>query len=194
VLGAAPVGRTRGITGLVYRSVRGVTSLVGGSIDAILGRLVPLFGASPPSPRREALVAALNGVLGDYLADTANPLAIRLQFRRDGVPLPMERDALAAALPECTGKLLVLVHGLCLNDLQWNRLGSRSRRGARARSRLHAGLPQLQHRPSPLDQSARRSRTRWRRCCGNGRACPRFRDSRAQHGRARDPKRVPLRR
>ncbi len=123
VLGAAPVGRTRGITGLVYRSVRGVTSLVGGSIDAILGRLVPLFGASPPSPRREALVAALNGVLGDYLADSANPLAIRLQFRRDGVPLPMERDALAAALPGCTGKLLVLVHGLCLNDLQWNRRG-----------------------------------------------------------------------
>jgi hypothetical protein len=123
VLGAAPVGRTSGIAGLVYRSVHGVTRLVGGGIDAILGRLVPLFGASPPSPRREALVAALNGVLGDYLADTANPLAIRLQFRRDGVPLPVERDKLAKAIPKCSGKILMLVHGLCLSDLQWNRRG-----------------------------------------------------------------------
>jgi hypothetical protein len=62
-------------------------------------------------------------VLGDYLADTDNPLAIRLEFRRDGVPLPRERDRLAKELPACSGKLLVLVHGLCLNDLQWNRRG-----------------------------------------------------------------------
>jgi hypothetical protein len=123
VLAVPPAGRTRGITGFVYRSVRGVTGLVGGGIDAILGRLVPLFGTSPPSPTREALVAALNGVLGDYLAETANPLAIAMRFRRDGVPLPMEREALSAAVPACTDKLLVLVHGLCLNDLQWNRRG-----------------------------------------------------------------------
>ena len=96
---------------------------MGGSLDAILGRLVPLFGASPPSPTREALVAALNGVLGDYLAETGNPLAIPLRFRRHGVPLPMEREALAAAGAGGTGKVLVLVHGLCLDDLQWNRRG-----------------------------------------------------------------------
>jgi len=123
VLGSPPMGRTSGITGLVYRSIRAVTGLVGGGIDAILGRLVLRFGASPPSAPREALVAALNGVLGDYLADTGNPLAIRLRLRRDGVQLPMERDALAEAIPSCSGKLLVLVHGLCLDDLQWNRLG-----------------------------------------------------------------------
>ncbi len=35
----------------------------------------------------------------------------------------MERNALAAAMPVRTGKLLVLVHGLCLDDLQWNRRG-----------------------------------------------------------------------
>jgi len=123
VLGSPPIGRTGGISGLVYQSVQGVTGLVGGAIDAILGRLVPLFEASPSSPRREALVAALNGVLGDYLADTSNPLAIGMQLRRDGVRLPIERDALAKAIPSCSGKLLVLVHGLCLNDLQWNRRG-----------------------------------------------------------------------
>ncbi len=60
-----------------------MTRLVGGGLDAILARLVPLFGASPRSSTREALVAALNGVLGDYLAETGNPLAIELRFRRE---------------------------------------------------------------------------------------------------------------
>jgi hypothetical protein len=120
---STPASRTRGITGLVYRSVRAVTGLVGGGIDAILGRLVPLVGQAPSSPTREALVAALNGVLGDYLAATGNPLAIPMRFHRDGVTLPAEREALTAAVPAATGKLLVVVHGLCLNDLQWNRQG-----------------------------------------------------------------------
>jgi len=123
VLEKPPAGRTRGITGLVYRSVHGVTRLVGGSIDAVLGRLVPMLGDVEPSRAREALVAALNGMLGDYLAETGNSLAISLRFRRNGKPLALERGALAAAFPACTGKLLVLAHGLCLNDLQWNRQG-----------------------------------------------------------------------
>ena len=60
---------TRGITGLVYRSIRGVTRLVGGSIDALLGQVVSLLGtpAAVPAPaEREALIAALNGLLGDH--------------------------------------------------------------------------------------------------------------------------------
>ena len=123
VLAAPPAGRTRGITGLVYRSVHGVTRLVGGSIDAVLGRVAPLVGHVEPSPAREAIVAALNGVLGDHLTETRNPLAIALGFRRHGKVLALERGALAAAIPACTGKLLVLAHGLCLNDLQWSRRG-----------------------------------------------------------------------
>jgi hypothetical protein len=123
LLDGPPTGRTRGITGLVYRSVHGVTRLVGGSIDAVLGRLAPLVGHVEPSPAREAIVAALNGVLGDHLAESGNPLAISLRFRRSGKALALERGALAAAIPACTGKLLVLAHGLCLNDLQWNRRG-----------------------------------------------------------------------
>jgi pimeloyl-ACP methyl ester carboxylesterase len=122
-IGKGTEGRTGGITGLVYRSVRGVTGLVGGGIDAILGRLVPMLGARDASPPREAIVAALNGVLGDYLAETGNPLAIAMSFRRGGKPLVLERAALAAAIPGATGRLLVLAHGLCMNDLQWRRHG-----------------------------------------------------------------------
>lgn len=126
-------GRTRGITGLVYKTIRGVTRLAGGSLDALLGLLAPVLHpaheanedstGAPPRREREALVAALNGVLGDYLAASANPLAISMAFRHQGRPLPLHPQGLARALPHAGGKVLVLVHGLCMGDLQWLRDG-----------------------------------------------------------------------
>ena len=115
----SPRHTTRGLTGLVYRSVRGVTALVGGSLDAVLGPLVPLFAERPSSASREAVVAALNGVLGDHLEATGNPLAIPMCLRLHGRPLALAAEPLATAIPAPTGKLLVLAHGLCMNDLQW---------------------------------------------------------------------------
>jgi pimeloyl-ACP methyl ester carboxylesterase len=44
-------------------------------------------------------------------------------FRQNGHPLELERQRLCAAIPEASEKLLVLVHGSCMNDLQWGRLG-----------------------------------------------------------------------
>ena len=126
-IGAEPSGNTRGIAGLVYRSIRGVTRLVGGGLDLLLGQLLPLIErklvdeSAVSSNEREAIHAALNGVLGDYLAETDNPLAITMQFRRNGLALPLAKAKLATALPDCTGKIVVLVHGLCMNDRQWAR-------------------------------------------------------------------------
>ncbi len=119
--------RTSGLTGLVYETVRGVTQLAGGTVDALLGWLAPALAAAnpyqPPRPEREAILAALNGVLGDHLATTDNPLAITMQFRHSGRPLPLERHALRSRLVDATPKLMVLLHGLCMNDLQWQRAG-----------------------------------------------------------------------
>ncbi len=123
VLGKPVTGRTKGITGLVYRSVRGMTRLVGGGVDAMLGKLVPLFGEKQSSPEREAVLAVLNGVMGDYLEASGNPLAIRMRLRRDGHPLQFDKTVLSSAIPHAGGKLLVLAHGLCMNDLQWKRQG-----------------------------------------------------------------------
>ena len=119
----APGERTRGIAGLVYKTIRGVTRLVGGSIDALLGLIGSALSRDDTGPERDAIVAALNGVLGDYLAATANPLATPMVFRRDGRTLALQRGALAARLPDASGRLLVLLHGLCMNDLQWARAG-----------------------------------------------------------------------
>ena len=115
--------RTTGITRLVYRSIHGVIGLVGHGLDRLLARLTPLLGERSTWPGRDALLAALNGVLGDYLAASDNPLAITMCLRRDGIALPLECEPLAAADPQVGGKLLVLLHGLCMNDLQWLRSG-----------------------------------------------------------------------
>ena len=122
-LGGAKPGRTTGITGLVYRTIGGAIDLVGHGLDRLLATLNPLLGARSPWPGREPALAALNGVLGDYLVASKNPLAITMSLRREGHPLPMEAQALAAAIPQAGGKLAVLVHGLCMNDLQWKRRG-----------------------------------------------------------------------
>ncbi len=121
-LGRDGTGRRRGISGLVYRTVRGVARLSGRSTEAALlpvARLVREARDAPTSARREALVAVLNGVLGDGLAATGNPLATEMRLRRGGVPLDLTPEALAAAVPGASPHVLVLVHGLCMNDLQW---------------------------------------------------------------------------
>ncbi|BCT93744.1 permease [Lysobacter helvus] len=118
ILGRPAPATTTGLTGFVYRSVRGVTRLVGAGVDRSLAALAPVLGGGGVSPQREALVAAINGVLGDHLETSGNPLAIRMQFRVAGAPL--ERDALPA---NTRGKLLVTLHGLCMNDLQWRYAG-----------------------------------------------------------------------
>ncbi len=68
-------------------------------------------------------MAALNRALGDYPVASANPLAIDIGLHASGAPLTITRDASAAAFPQPGRKLLVLAHGLCMNDLQRNREG-----------------------------------------------------------------------
>ncbi|MFI5182082.1 MAG: esterase/lipase family protein [Thermoanaerobaculia bacterium] len=122
-LGKPPTGRTTGITGFVYGNVRGVTRLVGRGVDAALAVLAPLLGEATPSPRRDALIAALNGVLGDHLEESGNPLAIPMRLRRNGQVLAPDARTLADAIPEPSRRLVLLVHGLCRNDAGWHRKG-----------------------------------------------------------------------
>ena len=111
--------RARGITGLVYGNVRGVARLAGGAVNAALAGAAPLLPRRASSPQREAMLSALNGVLGDQLLETSNPLTITMRLRHQGQTLVLNKSALAQTLPDATGKILLLVHGLCMNDLQW---------------------------------------------------------------------------
>lgn len=121
VLGTSTRGRTGGITGLVYRSIQGGYRLAGGGLDAALRLLPQQTGTAKRNRQRELLLSHVNGIVGDYLAASGNPLSIEMSLRSNGRALVLEQDALQGALPTITGKILLLVHGLCMNDLQWTR-------------------------------------------------------------------------
>jgi len=123
VLGTPLAAPVRFINGLVYGSIRGVTRLVGASIDRALAELGPYLGESAPGPEREAVLSALNGIVGDYLAETNSALAITMSMKHEGHTLALETEALREAVPNACGKLLVLVHGSSMSDGQWLRGG-----------------------------------------------------------------------
>ncbi len=111
-----------GITPYVYKSIRGINQLVGFVVDKTLipvERVVAKArnegqhnseGVQLDSPERMAVLAALNGVLGDRLDVDQSHLAIDMQLQ---VCKPSNRSTRPA------NKLLIVVHGLCMNDLQW---------------------------------------------------------------------------
>jgi pimeloyl-ACP methyl ester carboxylesterase len=121
ILGTPSSAPAKGIAGMVYGNIRRATHLVGASLDALLAQLIPLLGERHSSPDRDMLLAALNGVVGDHLAASDNPLAICMHLRSDGQPLA--HDAAGRTLSHARGKVLLLVHGLCLNDQHWQRNG-----------------------------------------------------------------------
>ena len=112
--------RARGVAGLAYRTVRGGIRLAGWVGRAAAGRAAP-SGAGPRSARREAWVAALNGVCGDALAADGNPLATTLHLRHGGRALELSADALGQSVEAPSDVLVVRVHGICMHDGQWGR-------------------------------------------------------------------------
>ena len=101
-------GRTRGITGFVYRTVRRIARLVG---LGVRGAPAP---SAPPTGVTATALAVLNGVMGDRLAAGGNPLATPLSFWHDGQPLD-----LASPIVAPTPHLVLTVHGLCLDERCW---------------------------------------------------------------------------
>jgi len=117
--GSKAPGKTRGITGLVYKTVHGITGLTGKSADAMMAGLQQLFESAESetleTPRREAFLAVLNGVMGDRLVDDNSPFAIPMSLRYREKTLNWQSPP---PLVETSGKVLLLIHGLCMDDLQ----------------------------------------------------------------------------
>jgi len=109
--------------GFIYKTIRGATRLVGASLDRVLEMFPELSAIGASRPEREHLRAALNGVFGDHLAASNNPLAIQPRLRRDGRPLELTREALATAFPNATGDVLLLIHGSSMSDIGWRQGG-----------------------------------------------------------------------
>ncbi|MBB4845431.1 hypothetical protein HNP55_003981 [Paucibacter oligotrophus] len=118
-------GRTGGVTGLVYRSLYGAAEMLGRGLDRALAGLEPWLAKSLsdelgrqhlPTPEREAVLAALNGILGDHLLASDNPLASGMSLRWQGQVLQGGRWPSAQQVGP---RILLLVHGLCMNERAW---------------------------------------------------------------------------
>nr|WP_279007413.1 alpha/beta hydrolase [Aeromonas jandaei] len=110
-------GKTAGLTGLIYKGVHGAANSLGSGINGLLARLpLPTQPSVAETPKRAALLATLNGVLGDKLVEQQNALATPMTLRYQGKPLDWQ--TMPADLPH-TGRVLLMIHGLCMNDLQW---------------------------------------------------------------------------
>ena len=109
------------IAGMTYKSIRWSTQLIGGGLDKALGQLNTVLGDIKTTGEKEAIRSALNGVVGDYLEEKENPLRITMQFRYLSHAIPLDCSGLDKTYPSINGKILLMIHGACMNDLQWTR-------------------------------------------------------------------------
>jgi len=120
-LGASRAESTHGLTGLIYKTIRGTTRVIGKGLDAGLTPVAAFLPEGESTASRNAWVSAINGVYGDHLERTANPLAIEMSFLHEGNFLDHERPG--DVVQNASGKVLIAIHGLCLNEQHWVRDG-----------------------------------------------------------------------
>ncbi len=81
------------IAGVTYKSIRWSTRLIGGGVDSALGLFDSVSGEIKTTDEREAINSVLNGVIGDYLEKTENPLEIDMQFRYQAKAIPLDEES-----------------------------------------------------------------------------------------------------
>ncbi len=114
-------GVATGVYGGLGLGLRVVSRGLGLAADRGLG---PAWDAD----RRSRLVTAtVNGLIGDRLERERPRLAIPMAARVGGADVALTRPAVTEAFPAPTGRLVVLLHGLCEDETAWDR--HRDRRG-----------------------------------------------------------------
>jgi pimeloyl-ACP methyl ester carboxylesterase len=129
----------------IVQGVYGALRRAGRATGAATGRALEATGVGEPSasPRGAAFVGALNGLLGDRLAEEGSELAIEMAFH------PPPPDAAGA-------KVAVFVHGLGESETAW-RLGGHEPYGERLRSDLgHTPLYLRYNTGLPVAENGRR--------------------------------------
>ena len=109
------------IASITFQNIKWSTLFIGKSLHKILQQLTPVIGKIKDSDKKEAILSVLNGVIGDYLEEKENPLKITMQFRYQAKAISLDNKSIKAAYPNINGKILLMVHGSCMNDIQWTR-------------------------------------------------------------------------
>jgi pimeloyl-ACP methyl ester carboxylesterase len=63
--------------------------------------------------------SAVNGLIGDHLAATRNPISVKAGFYQKGKLIELTEDGLKKQFPQAQANLVVFVHGLCGNEDAW---------------------------------------------------------------------------
>lgn len=112
-----------GIAGIVYSSVRYTTKLVANGLDKTLSLFHKSLAIAVPFDKKEVGISIVNGIIGDYLDKQNNPLTLKMQFRHLGVPIAPNAASILETYPNVSGKILLIVHGLCMSDIGWKYKG-----------------------------------------------------------------------
>ena len=112
-LGASRAESTRSLTGLIYKTIRGTTRVIGKGLDAGLTPLAAFLPEGETTAGRNAWVSAINGVYGGHL-DARPILSIEMGFLHEGDFVDPERPG--NVVRDASGKVLLAIHGLCLNE------------------------------------------------------------------------------
>ena len=114
------------VTEAVYGGLRGGTLGLGRAVDGALRRRPHLASrAVSTTPRGAALVATINGLIGDTLEKRQSALHHPMSVRVRGHAVGLSRDDLAAAYPAASGRVAIFLHGLMETEFSWE-LGARS--------------------------------------------------------------------
>lgn len=126
-----PLGASSALPGRVHRTVAsGVYGGLGAGLRAVGRGLDAASGAGldeRPGGRLDdhrpgrILRAAVNGLIGDRLVEERPRWAIPMAARVDGRDVDLTDDGVRAAYPDATGRLVVLLHGLCEDESSWER-------------------------------------------------------------------------
>ncbi|MCH8556610.1 MAG: GPI inositol-deacylase [Balneolia bacterium] len=109
------------ISGMVYSIVRSSANLAGRGVEKSVDKLHLSFETRLSAAHKEAVQAVMNGILGDYLVEKKNPLAVYMEFRYAGKSFDTEPEAIRQTYPELNGNIILYVHGLCMSDNNWSR-------------------------------------------------------------------------
>lgn len=117
---STPTGAHGAIASGVYSAIRGVNQVLRKGIERSLAHIPETPGVARRSSAQIKAAAALNGVFGDHLEATDNPLATHMCLMTPGHVLNLNSEVPATSVPRTSAHLVVFVHGLGLSELSWN--------------------------------------------------------------------------
>jgi pimeloyl-ACP methyl ester carboxylesterase len=108
------------IADTVFTSI-GTSLRLGGRALRKVDQVRPVGPALERSAHGQFVVSALNGLVGEQIADHTPAMTFELALRKGGHDVPPNPGDLALAFPHASDSVVVFLHGLCENENYWCR-------------------------------------------------------------------------